>query len=263
MTSLLCRFGVHCRAATRSIGEDGRSKRLPAEATGRGLCVVCERFGRTAVDELGRLYGDLHAELGKDTGRNVQPGGGASHGNAKVDPPTPLRLHVDAWCREIAWALSVWAEAVGERVDALPRPAGALTVATQVRMGAWRCSRVLVTYYSVLLALPVITHVPYVGDGALADPVDLDGPDAVVQLVDLYERARRWAGEGQRMESRHMPCPPVQAGGCGQDGVLVQDIGSESVRCSKCGWTCTDLEYERYAITLKAPVRLASAGAVL
>lgn len=262
MAELLCRFGVHCRAATRTI-EDGRGKRQPAAATGWGLCVVCERFGRTAVERLGDLYGTLHAELGKDTGRNVQPGGGGSHGNAKVDPPTPLRLNVDAQCREIAWVLLVWAESVAERVDALPRPAGAWSAAEQIRRGPYRCSRLLMTYYSVLLALPATAHIPYVGEGALADPVELDGPAAVVQLVGLYERARRWAGEGQRAESRHMPCPPVDAGGCGQQGVLVQDIGSERVRCSKCDWTCTDLEYGRYAITLKPPARRASAEAAL
>lgn len=258
MSDLLCRFGKHCRAATRSIGEDGKAHRMPSLAGGRGLCPVDERFGRTAVGELGRLYDGLYTELGKDTGRDVRPGGGSSHGNAKVDPPTPLRLQVDVWCREIAWVLDVWAEPVWERLAVMAAARGA-----DIGVGPatpWGASRMLARQYSVLLALPLVTHVPYVGDGALALPVDVDGPGAVVQLADVYVRARRWAGEGQRTESRSMPCPPVKAGGCGLPNVLVQDIGAERVRCRKCDWTCTDMEYGRYAITLRPPARRPSAA---
>lgn len=211
-----------------------------------------------AAGGLGELYEKLHAELGKDSGRDVQPGGGGSHGNAKVDPPTPLRLNVDAQCREIVWVLGVWAEAVWERLADWARVRGA-DIGEVPQLPKLQ-ARMLARQYSVLLALPPLTHVPYVGDGALAEPVDLDGADAVVQLVSVYERALRWAGEGQRVESRHMPCPPVAAGGCGLAGVLVQDIGSERVRCSKCEWTCTDLEYGRYAITLKPPARTVTGG---
>lgn len=254
--SLLCRFGRRCRAAVREI-IGNTTKRTPALAAGRGLCLTCERFGRVAVAGLGGLYDQLHAELGKDTGRDVRPGAGGGT-SAKVDPPTPLRLQVDVWCREIGWALEVWAEPVWERVAAAAAARGVDVGAAPA--SPWGRSRMLGRQYSVLLALPAQTYVPYVGDGALADPAEDDGPGAVVQLVGLYERARRWAGEGERVEARHMPCPPPAAGGCGGQNTLVQTIGSDRVRCSACEWTCSDLEYGRYAITLRPPATPVSAG---
>lgn len=238
----ICRMAEHCR--TRTTGSDGTT--IPGVANGRGLCWPCELHGRFAIQALPGDWRDLVLRSRKDAGR----AGLSSLGGPQAEAPIPIRLDLDAAAREIAWYLDVWAAPVFERIPRAENGRGAEFVEHGVRT-AWAVTRsagLLDRFYSVLLALGPTDYYPYDS----GEPATDDGPGAIVTLTSLHHRTRSILGDTRRSERRDLPCPPAPYG-CGLDNVLVQPIGEAVVRCTWCGWSCTDAEYATYAITYVPP----------
>jgi hypothetical protein len=245
----VCRFAGDCREP----GGDGGG----GTTGGRGLCYPDELHGQWVIGQLPRLYVDIHAEVGKDAGRNGLGAPIGSGGGMKVDPPTPINLGMDAAAREIAWTLQVWAAPVW---DLLPRTEAARLHEDASRWPVARAARLLVAHYPVLRSLGPTSHYPYVRDGTEPAVREDDGPGAIVALVDLYRRSRSILGETRRFELRHLPCPrpagdddPDRAGGCGLEGTLLHEVGTDRVGCCRCGWECTTAQYDLYALTFIPP----------
>lgn len=247
-----CRFGPDCRSATTS---DKPGHRQPGPAAGRGLCQPDELHGQFVIDQLPRLHADLHERVAKDAGRT--PGG--QIGSAKaVEAPVPLVLGMDVAAREITWTLRVWATRVARVLRGPQR-----SLADVAGWQPFQAAALLANAFPVLRSLQPGLYPPYVRDGeGRPAPVEDDGPGGIVQLVNLYHRSRSILGETQQHEARHLPCPPPLAaddpdaaprGGCGQAGTLVRQVGREGVHCVACGWSCTDVEYDLYALTFVPP----------
>ena len=233
----VCRAGTRCRTRTT----DG-----PGFADGRGLCGPCEAHGRHAIEQLPYLYGRVRARVGKDASVQGVGSDGGSGSSAKVDPPTPLNLSMDFLARRVVWELDVWAQPVWERTIGAGRP----DWSTPNTWPVPRSAGLLVTHYQVLRNLPPVAFWPYGTDPGALD--ELDGPGAIVSLVDLYHRVRSVVGEDRRLVPRGAPCPQPPVG-CGQVRTLVQETGDDTVWCTCCGWSCDSVQYEMYAITWRAP----------
>jgi hypothetical protein len=253
----VCRYGDHCR--TRTPGQPPR----PGRADGRGLCPPDEANGRHAIDQLPLLRAAVLDLVPKDTGRRGLGSIGGAHGSAKVDPPTPLNLGLDAFAQEISYTLGVWAEQVWALLPAIERDR---------QHPVWwpsRAAGLLAAQYPALRSLGPTLYVPYdTGDGegpvlsGLAGMAETDGPGAIAQLARLAHKARSIVGEETRLERRALPCPaPYQdpdgtaaVFGCGQDNTLVRRIGPDpTIYCTYCGWWCTEEEYQQYALTFQPP----------
>lgn len=247
----LCRMGDNCR---------GYVEGQPADDVGRGLCWPCERHGQHAIGLLADDWRHLAAEVGKDASRQ---GLGGMPTASRPEAPVPLRLDIDAFARQIAWTVETWEVAVRERVglaDVADRRVAVSTTGATVRAAARpelavsRGVGVLVAHYSVLLALPPTAYLAYPVDESAPVPAELDGPGAVVELVDLHYRALAVLGMTRRRESRPLPCPP-QPAGCGMAGMLGHEKGSGVVDCGNCGWWCSLDEYAEYTATFQPPPR--------
>lgn len=219
-------MGKHCRS---------RTAEEPGEATSRGLCLACERHGRYAISRLPHVYVDLATQLGM-----TYPGqaGSSEVRIIRVDPPIPLRLEVEAMMARIKSTLEVWEWDVRfqAKLSAVPQ--------TGMRSGfvVQRAASVLVTHYSVLLALRLPASA-------------LDGVDGIVTLTGLHHRALNLVGRTELWEWRELPCPgEPTSNGCGKYQ-LGQWIGSEKVECAACHWWCTIDEYRVYATTFAPPRR--------
>ena len=218
-----CRMGVHCRA---------RSGDQPAEATSRGLCLMCERHGRYAISQLPHAYVDLATQMGVGIAGNS----GSGVRITRIDPPVPLRLEVEAMMARIRVTLELWEWDVRyqARLSVVPQKGVRAGVAVQ------RAATTLVTHYSVLLALQLPASA-------------MDGIDGVVTLTNLHHRAQGMAGRTEQWEWRELPCPgePV-SDGCGKYQ-LGRWIGSNKIECAACHWWCTIEEYRVYATTFVPP----------
>jgi hypothetical protein len=246
-----CRYGQHCRTRV----QDGTMVR-PGPADGRGLCPPDEANGRHAIRQLPDLHARVLALVPKDAGRQgIGSLTGGGHGSAKVDPPTPLNLEMDALACQIVylleiWAIPVWDLAVGSKFRELSTPQ---------HWTAGQAADLLTANYQVLRSLTATSYAPY--DQSLIGSVapEDDGPGAIVMLARLAQRARSVVGEDQRLERRAMPCPKpypdpdpkVEAVyGCGLEGTLVRRIGPDpTIFCTNCGWWCSPQEYEQYMLT--------------
>jgi hypothetical protein len=251
----LCRYGEHCR--TRTPGQPPR----PGAADGRGLCPPDEANGRHVIGQLPHLWMRVCALVGKDAGRNGLSSMGG-HGSAKVDPPTPLNLGMEALAQEISYRLATWAGPVWDRLPSV-------RARTNMARRDWTpagASGLLVAHYQVLRSLTPTAYTPYdvAGDAHPAGSLEeLDGPGAIVQLSRLYHKVKGIVGDDVRLERRDLPCPvpykdPAGSGavyGCGQEGTLVRKIGPDpTIFCTWCGWWCTEEEYHQYALTFRPPV---------
>jgi len=247
-----CRFGERC--ATRD------KANIPGPAGPRGLCWPDEAHGLFAISSLPADYAGLAEILGKD----IAPVGGGNT-NGAPGPRLPLRENVDSVMRQIRWSLETWEIAVRERARLSDVPERGVRDHVVVE----RAAAILTEHYSVLLAYGA-THIL---DYDTAAAVDADGPGAVVELTRLHHRSRSMLGLTRRREARALPCPLIP---CSRHGVapcrdrhceqhttgcglheLGQDIGTNTVDCRSCGWTCTLDEYAAYAISLQAPRRAA------
>jgi hypothetical protein len=240
----VCRYGERCRT---------RTPNGPGRADGRGLCPPDEATGRHAIAQLPALQVRVMALIPKDTGRHGL-GSLGGHGSAKVDPPTPLNLDMDALAREIAYLLQVWAWQV---LSKLPYRYGDWPVG----WSSHRSAGLLAARFQVLRSLGPVKFLPYDQPPGRAAWELSDGPGAVAQLAQLAGRARSVVGEDQRLEHRALPCPqPYQdpdgsaaVYGCGQN-TLVRRIGPDpTIYCTSCGWWCTEQEYQQYALTFRPP----------
>lgn len=219
-----CRAGSHCR---------GRTGINPAQATSRGLCLACERYGRYAIGKLPEDYTILSLNIGKGSS-----GFGAGIPSHRAEAPIPIRVDIDALMARMRRVLLTWERDVryAARLSVVP-PWG-------VRHGVEidRATGILVEHYSVLLAL----QLPHSA---------LDGIDAVMELTDLHHRYRKLIGEAALWEWRELPCPSSPfSDGCGAQSLGFW-VGTNRVECVECGWSCTLDEYRSYAMTMIPPLK--------
>jgi hypothetical protein len=242
---MTCRFGPYCR-----------NRDAPSDDTGGALCWPCERHAIQAVRELPDHYEALGDEQGQLVGRGLS----SMPGSRSVEAAIPINLGADAMAREIRWTLEMWAVPVAAA-------AGLADVAERGVRGhvaVARAGRILLEHFPTLRSLPPAGVLRY-GE---AEPVDMDGADAAVQLADLCRRVRRYRGVTEAREPREGPCPLVpcrihgdlrcqkwrcssRTTGCGERG-LHWLVGTETITCDNCGHSLTLEEYGQYTLELLA-----------
>lgn len=248
----VCRFGDSCASQPQP--------GTPADAEGRGICYSDEMHARHAIGQLPRLHTDLLAEIAEPVGRGLDTVGGGRVKQAHA--PSPVGEGYDVAAREIEWVLQTWAIPVWDRLHPQESERGAHIERIPVPAAA----ALLVEHFPALRSLQPEPYRPYIRDGECtnAEMLEDDGPGAVVQLTRLYHRSRSILGSNARLEARALPCPrPVPpplddpegqpGGGCGQEGTLAREIGKNGIRCVRCGWSCTEREYDLYALTFVPP----------
>lgn len=212
---------------------------LPGETTGgRSLCPGCLTAAGQATAALILDYRDLEQHLAPSLGvwGDGQPGG------AKNEAPIPMRLDIEALQRDI-WAVTMaWAEVVADRYTLSHRP-------TRCRDG-----------YAVNWAVTILRN--RMGELARVEPIvmadypywdeewttrfgtmeltPVTGWQGVLDLMRTHDRAR--AALGLNGLTKQLPgyCPSRE---CGRPGLL-QDNGSDTVRCGHCGTTMSRDDYE-------------------
>jgi hypothetical protein len=200
---------------------------------------LCEGDLTVAQQATGALlldYRDLEQHIPPILGQwgDGQPG---HSGEAAI----PMQVHIEALQRDIFALTVAWAEVLADRYGLSDRP-------HRVRDG-----------YAVGWAVTILRpRVPMLARLEAVEMVDYPQPDdattryrnleltavpgwlGVLDLVRLHERAR--AALGLNGLTKQLPgyCPNKR---CGRPGLL-QDNGSDTVRCGHCGTAMTRDDYE-------------------
>jgi hypothetical protein len=210
----------------------------PADTNGdRPLCEGDLTYAGQAVAALILDYRDLEQHIPPILGQwgDGQPG-------RSGEAPIPINVHVEALQRDI-WALSMaWAEVIADRYTLSHRP-------TRCRDG-----------YAVNWAVMVLRN--RMGELARVEPIvmaDYPFPDeelttrfgameltpvagwqGVLDLARMHERARAVLGLNGLTKQLPGYCRDTR---CGRPGLL-QDNGSDTVRCGHCGATMSRDDWE-------------------
>lgn len=225
-----------CLADRRCIYYDHQLQQ-PAETGDRSLCdgdliVAAQATGALILD-----YRDLEQHIPPSLGQwgDGQPG----HSG---EAPIPISVHIEALQRDI-WALTVaWAEVIADRYSLSYRPT--------------RCRDGYAVNWAIMILRNRMPELARVGPVVMADYPYRDdelttrfgtmeltpvaGWQGVLDLTRTHERAR--AALGLNGLTKQLPgyCFNTQ---CGRPGLL-QDNGSDLVRCGHCGATMSRDDWE-------------------
>ncbi|MFC5992930.1 hypothetical protein ACFQE5_01745 [Pseudonocardia hispaniensis] len=156
-------------------------------ATEYGLCPGCVRAIGYDIAHLKGDVADLTMRIARD---------GAVSGDkvaATREPPTPLRLGLDALRAEIDHETQAWAEPVAEALG-IDWPSGQQLRAMRLGPRVQRCVDLLTKTVDTLVALPAQEHPAWTKDGQPAWAIQHEsdpGPGA----WQILERADRWPHE--------------------------------------------------------------------
>lgn len=202
------------------------------------LCAGCLTVATQAAGALLLDYRDLEQQIPPILGQwgDGQPG---HSGEAQI----PIRVHVEALQREIWWLTTAWAEALADRYRLSDRP-------TRVRDGfavTWAV-RILQPRIPMLMRLDPVQMADYPHPDEdtttryrTVELSHVPGWLGALDLTRLHARARAALGLNSLIKQLPGYCRDPK---CGRPGLL-QDNGSDTVRCGQCGATESRDDYEQ------------------
>lgn len=222
-------------------GPDGNGGRLGARINAsHGLCPTCTRHATSAIEELRGDYETLSNLIGMS-----RPGMGDKVSSSR-DLPVPVNLAVEALRAEMVFETACWATSVAHTSRIQWGARSLRSIRPEVRLA--RAARLLSRSVPVLLALRGVVHAVW-SDGRRV-PMERDGLDGALLLLDLHYRAKAVAGLRRLVHRLPAPCSYCQR------LALERPDGSDTIRCAGCGSCWTWEEYEQRCTLLVAELGL-------
>jgi hypothetical protein len=229
-----CARGVHC-ADRQIVIDDGRRIVEPAW-TYRPFCDLDRQRLITCIEAIPGQYVDLYRKL-------LPSGSGGQRVSGSRTPPIPMVLNVEALMREVVHVVCSWAEVVGHVANLSstdgPRRAGtalseaskalAIHVDALLALGSWSVTRYMDIHKAADLPADTIGWVhPHAG--YVEAIVDLDGPAAALELLDLHAKCRSVLGLTKKREILTIPCH-----GCGHAALHREETSQGMEDGATCG----------------------------
>lgn len=238
-----------CAAGERCAGYDRREGVAELRDGHPVMCESCLSAAERVVPLLVRDYADLEQHIAPSSSR----GDGQPRGTG--EPPSLVRVDVEALQRRIWWVLTTWEDALRDRTRlsdaALRRLAHPAAAPPRLKHGAevQRAAGIIQPRLRLLARVGVTTVIGYPDlddDQAFrlgaVEYAELPGWRGVVDFVRLHRKA---LAVQQLTDARPELCVGVPCRSCDVTALYREPV-EEGIRCGHCGERMTAEEYRRW-----------------